>query len=131
MSEPAVTGLSVSNETATTPAGRQAAIAAFEGDLDLATIPEFEDAVGAGGEADLIVDLSGVRFIDSSGIHAVVRAQMARAERRLGIELVVAPDSAVDRVLEMSGLRERLLPKASRDAALAALDPAPANGAAS
>ena len=122
-------GLRSSTEPATTPAGSTAAIAAFVGDLDLATIESFEAAVSEAGDAGLVIDLSGVRFIDSSGIHCVVRARMARADRDLAVELVVAADSAVERVLEMSGLSEELGAKPDRNAALAALDGSPANGA--
>ena len=70
-----------------------------------------------------------MRFIDSSGIQCVVRARRARLDRELAVELVVAPDSAVDRVLAMSGLSEELGAKPDRDAAMAALDGSPANGA--
>ncbi|HEX6117490.1 MAG TPA: STAS domain-containing protein [Solirubrobacterales bacterium] len=130
MSEPAATGLSASAERATTPAGAAAAIVAFEGDLDLATVERFEEALDERGATNLIVDLGGVRFIDSSGIHALVRARAARTASDLGTELVVAPGSAVERVLEMSGLLEELGARADRDSALAALDDRdpPANG---
>ena len=129
MSGTVAPGLRSSTEPATTPGGAAAAVAAFDGDLDLATIESFEEAVGEAGDAGLVVDLSGVRFIDSSGIHSVVKARAARFARDLAVELVVAPGSAVERVLEMSGLTGELGAKPDRDSALAALDGSPANGA--
>jgi anti-anti-sigma factor len=116
-------GLVATAGEAATPGGASAAVVAFEGDLDLASLDDFEAATAtAGGGRGLVVDMTEVRFIDSSGIHAVVRARRAQAERGGAIELVVAEGSAVDRVLEMSGLNETLDPKPSLDAALAALD---------
>jgi anti-sigma B factor antagonist len=129
MSESAANGLRSSAETSTTPAGAEATVVVFEGDLDLASVTRFEQAVEEVEAAPrIVIDLSGVRFIDSSGIHRVVRAGASRAERGLHLELVVAPSSAVDRVLEVSGLRAELDPKADRDSALAALDARGADG---
>jgi len=123
MTDPVVTELGASSDQTATPAGATAAIASFDGDLDLASIEAFEEVAGsATGDAGIVIDLSGVRFIDSSGIHAVGRARMANAERGVGVELVVAPGSAVERVLDMSGLSDELNPKSDREAALAALD---------
>jgi len=130
MSGSPATGLRVSTQAATTPAGGEVAILAFEGDLDLATISDFEAAVAGVAGSALVVDLGDVRFIDSSGIHAVVRASIAAAERSLRLALVVAPGSAVSRVLEISGLSDQLAAKPAREAALAALDGTPGNGAA-
>ena len=123
MSGPDGTGFTSAPATASTPAGLEAAVLAFEGDLDLAAVEGFDDAVeGADSGAPLVIDMSGVRFIDSSGIHALVRAQTARRSRDLGVAIVVAPGSAVERVLEISGLRDELQPTPDRDSALAALD---------
>ena len=122
MSDPDAAGLRVSTEGATTPGGASVAVAAFEGDLDLATIADFEEAVGQAGDSGVVADLSEVRFIDSSGIHCVMRTRQALAERDLRLELVVAPGSAVERVLEISSLSDELGAKPDREAALAALD---------
>lgn len=121
-------GLRSSVEAERTASGKDVTIVAFEGDLDLASLDGFVEAVGAAEEAArLVIDLTRVRFIDSSGIHGVVRARGARREH--GLELIVAPDSPVARVLEMSGLTEELDPKSGRDAALDAFERAE-NGAA-
>jgi anti-anti-sigma factor len=123
VTDPVVAGFEATVEEAATPGGASAAVVAFDGELDLASIESFEAAIAeAAGGRGLVIDLSAVRFIDSSGIHAVIRARQAQAERGGAAELVVVEGSAVDRVLEMSGLREPLAPKPDRDAALAALD---------
>jgi anti-anti-sigma factor len=121
VSDAAAKGLTWSGAQATTPAGEPAAVLAFEGDLDLASVVEFERAVAETESRLLLLDLSGVRFIDSSGIHAVIRTRLERAAENGDLQIVVAGDSAVDRVLNMSGLGEELPPHQDRDAALAAL----------
>jgi anti-anti-sigma factor len=121
MSEPPATGLNWSVEEAGTSAGESVAVLALEGDLDLASVADFEQAVAEAAPRLLVLDLSGVRFIDSSGIHAVVRARLERAAADGDLQIAVAPESAVDRVLDMTGLGEELPPHPDRDAAMAAV----------
>ena len=120
MSE-AVPGLTWSSAGASTPAAERVAVLAFEGDLDLASVSEFQQAVADAEGGLVVLDMSGVRFIDSSGIHAVVRARLERASAGGDLQIVVTKDSAVDRVLKMSGLEEDLPSHSDRDAAVAAL----------
>jgi anti-sigma B factor antagonist len=75
------------------------------GELDLATAPllqeELERAMSA-AEA-VVIDLSGLGFIDSSGLRILVRAE--RELRALGRQLVLVRGSrAVDRVFQLTSL---------------------------
>lgn len=75
------------------------------GELDMATVANFTEAVGAalGTTRDIILDLSSLTFIDSSGIAAFL--DLARGfdgERRLLLE---APRDQVKRVLDLVGAR--------------------------
>ncbi|MFB6836737.1 STAS domain-containing protein [Streptomyces sp. NPDC056361] len=87
------------------------------GELDLVTSPRIRrsvhDAV-AGGRHDLVVDLSGVRFCDSSGVGVLIAAR--RLLRSCGGRLrLILPgrvgedegvgDGHVDRVLSALGVR--------------------------
>lgn len=118
-------GLRSSTEAATTRSGGAVTVVVLEGDLDLASLDEFSRAVEtADPDGNLVLDLSAVRFIDSSGIHGVVRARGARAEHGCDLVLVVEPGSAVERVFDMSGLSDVLSPKPDRDTALGALEAA-------
>jgi anti-anti-sigma factor len=77
------------------------------GELDMANadqVAELLDEVGNEGGGTIVVDLSGLSFIDSSGIHALLRPRPHDA----AVELVCPPGN-VRRVLEVTKL-ERVLP---------------------
>ena len=79
------------------------------GELDLATAPQLADALANApdGAAVVILDLSGLTFMDSTGIRVILRAE--QHARMHGAELVVVrPPDAVMRVLELVGLDEQL-----------------------
>lgn len=46
------------------------------GELDLSTTPRLDDSIQRelSGTRDVLLDLSGVQFIDSSGLHTILRA---------------------------------------------------------
>jgi anti-sigma B factor antagonist len=96
-------------------------VIAPEGELDIAHVGEFRDALlQVGTAAAVVVDLSSVSFIDSSGLGALVdlHNRLRREDRRLA---VVAPGGTVAAVLlNLSGLQGRMPIFASREAALAA-----------
>jgi anti-anti-sigma factor len=80
------------------------------GEFDLAGVQQFQDAI-AKAEADhpktLVIDMSSLSFMDSSGLRALVMAdERARAaERRLAI---VPGPPQVRRVFEITQLEQRL-----------------------
>ena len=79
----------------------------LRGELDLATAPELEQLVNEHIDAgqEVVVDLRGLEFMDSSGIRVLVAAH-ARAGRT-GARLFVvrpAPGNAVAKIVEVSGL---------------------------
>jgi anti-sigma B factor antagonist len=100
------------------------AIVTFEGDLDLPVVESFHTALSpeSVGAADaVILDLTGIRFIDSSGIHALLTARKALDEAGDHSRTVVAAGSSVERVLQISGVAEELAPVPDRDAAREAI----------
>ena len=87
-----------------------------EGELDLATVGGLQDAVAevlsAGGPAELVLDLAGVTFLDSSGLGALlrVRADVQAAGGRLSVSAVARGPA---RVIAIAGLSATLgLPEA-------------------
>ena len=95
-------------------------VIAPEGELDIARVAEFRAALSrAEGAAAVVVDLSCVSFIDSSGIGALLdlHHRLLRDRRRLA---VVAPGgTAAALLLNLAGLQSRMPVFPTRDAALA------------
>jgi anti-sigma B factor antagonist len=87
------------------------AIVRARGELDLATAGLLVRAIGKAAEAPrprVLVDLAEVDFCDSAGLRALLGAAR-EIEARAGRMVVAAvPDSAVDRLLDLVGLREFL-----------------------
>jgi anti-sigma B factor antagonist len=84
----------------------------LEGEQDAATVPLLAEAMAkaiAGGNADLVVDLSGVTFLDASTIGVLVRGRnlLALCSGRLTLR---SPSRCAKRLLDaclLSGLLER------------------------
>jgi anti-sigma B factor antagonist len=80
------------------------------GELDLATVPSLEPELEAAIErtvGGVVVDLSDLEFIDSTGIAVLVRA-MAAVNGDARLRFVPSRCDAVVRVLEMTGVAERM-----------------------
>jgi len=79
---------------------------AVRGELDLATAPELEAAVLARvDDADLVVDLRELVFMDSSGVRVLVLGHTRARDAGRRFAIVVPPEgSAVARILQVSGL---------------------------
>jgi anti-sigma B factor antagonist len=78
------------------------------GEIDVASAPELHallaDLVGQGPET-LVIDMSAVSFIDSSGLGVLVSAEKDMRMTGHGLRLV-APQPQIERLLEMTGLNE-------------------------
>jgi anti-sigma B factor antagonist len=82
-----------------------AVVLACSGELDMASAPALErellDAESA-GPARIVVDLSGVEFMDSTGLHLLLSAHKRSLERHHKLSLVRGP-RPVHRVFELTG----------------------------
>ena len=78
------------------------------GELDLSSVTMLRAAIeGILAPSTLVLDLRGVGFIDSSGLHLLVDLQERAA--RDGFELrLIAPAAPVDRPIRLCGLDRRL-----------------------
>jgi anti-sigma B factor antagonist len=97
------------------------------GELDIATVPRVRAALSAhdvaGGEA-VVVDLSDVTFMDSSGLSLFLTLERELRER--GGRLAIAcPDGAARLIFDVTGLDGHLPLYPSRDTAAAAVVHAP------
>jgi anti-anti-sigma factor len=82
----------------------------LRGELDLSTAPELArvlDALLEGEVADVALDISGLSFIDSSGISALITAQqdLHKRGRRLSVR---SPRPTAVKVFEIAGLMDFL-----------------------
>jgi anti-sigma B factor antagonist len=98
---------------------------ALRGDIDLATVPDVDEALEAAirdSVGAFVVDLTDVRFIDSSGLQALLRARalLGREDRAL---VLVCPHGPVRRVFELAGVSDVFVLYATPAAAEAALKP--------
>lgn len=88
---------------------------AIVGDLDLASAHELLAAAesSAGAAEPLRLDLSGVTFLDSTGVGALLKIRRAATDAGREVR-VTGRSEAVDRVLELAGISELFSP-AERD----------------
>ena len=93
--------------TTQTAAGGLRVLVRGEVDIDTvgAMVTELR-AAEAGDATSIVLDLSGVSFLDSMGVSAIVRG--ALRSRANGDRLRVVTSPAVDRVIDLCGLRGRL-----------------------
>ena len=107
-------------EAASEPLDRGIHVVSVRGEVDLATGPEFERALGAVPEDDVasvIVDLTDCSFMDSTGLHLLTRAQQ-RLDSAGGRVAVVSANRCVLRAFGLTGLDEEFAIYPSRAAAL-------------
>lgn len=93
---------------------KKTAVIALAGELDLDGAARFQQAVLDALAADTIeslqLDLQELRFIDSSGLQAILRA--LQSAQQAGIDArVVAASPVVERVIDMAGLGDVLMPE--------------------
>jgi stage II sporulation protein AA (anti-sigma F factor antagonist) len=85
-----------------------ALVLSFSGDLDMVTSPQLYLAVvrclAEGEHRQLIVDLTEVRFLSSSGLQALLAVRDLTKKRGLWYRLVVGSNRYVTRPLEITGL---------------------------
>jgi anti-anti-sigma factor len=98
---------------------------AIRGEVDLNVVPALEAALDAAileSVGAFVIDLTDLDFIDSSGLHVLLRARglLGREDRALA---VICPYGPVRRVFELSGCSELFALYRSREEAAAALVP--------
>lgn len=80
----------------------------LSGELDMATAPWLRDhlvEIAANGAGRVVIDVSRLSFIDSTGLSVLVSGW--RRLRECGGDLVLAaPSPAIAKVLDIAGLRE-------------------------
>lgn len=78
------------------------------GDVDAHTNAEFDSRLTElveGGHDTVVLDCSGVEFLDSSGLGALIKTQKALQDRD-GTLVLLEPSPAVVRLLDITGLTD-------------------------
>jgi len=84
------------------------AVVSVHGELDAYSAPQLDDEVSqllADGVTDLVLDLSSTKFLDSSGLRAILTVHSQLAERS-GRLVLRAPSEPVRRLFDITGLTE-------------------------
>ena len=92
-------------------AGEPFTLVELSGEADVTNSDQLRDLLDAEVAKEpghLIIDLSGLRFMDSSGLHALLRANRG-LDRQGGVLSLVAPQEAVARMLRLTAA-DRLIP---------------------
>lgn len=82
---------------------------AVTGEIDLSNVAAVEDRILDATSNDLlglVLDLTGVEYLDSTGLKLLFTLAVRLEISQITLELVVAPGSSVQRVLELSGVGE-------------------------
>jgi len=93
------------------------------GELDAASAPALRERlaeVATRGEGPLVIDMSALSFIDSTGLSVLINAKRRLTRRGRGLALV-CPPGHVRRILEVTQLLDTLDCYESRAEALAAV----------
>lgn len=92
-------------------AGESGPVLVLSGETDLMSAGQLSDLLTAqlsAGAQNLLVDVSGLRFADSASVRALVLAAKTLRERD-GSLVLIRPQRAVARVLELMGVTELLV----------------------
>lgn len=82
------------------------------GEIDAHSAPVLESRLGSVPAGNVVLDMSGVAFIDSSGLRVLVSEQQRRAA--VGHQFaVVDPSVSVQRLFDMVGLAELFVASAA------------------
>jgi anti-anti-sigma factor len=99
-------------------------VLAAAGDVVVETAPVLEAALAAAAvHDDLVLDLTAVPFMDSTGLRVVLTARNDALAAGRRLILVVAPDGQVEGLLDFTELKDRVPTAPSRGHALASLGP--------
>jgi anti-anti-sigma factor len=97
-------------------------IITLRGEHDLGTTPAIEAALATVRGQNILVDVSGASFIDSSVINTLLGSAEAARAHACAVELVAAYRGFPRRVLELAGIQQILPVHADLAAGLASMD---------
>lgn len=99
------------------------AVATISGEVDMSNAASVRRTIAEAVRPDdeaLLLDLSGLSFIDSAGLHAVFELSSALDERRQRLFVYAPPGGQVDRTIGIVGMPRAVSVHDSREGALEA-----------
>ena len=95
-------------------------VISVRGEVDLHTAPKVQYAIerAARTNGTVVVDMSGVAFMDSTALSALVRSKDGLQEQGISLRLA-APSKPVERIFSVTGFRDYFEIFPSREAAIA------------
>jgi anti-anti-sigma factor len=95
-----------------TSSGGRVAVA-LEGTLDISTMDQALHELGeaSGDASELVIDLRGLDFVDSSGLSVIARTALQAGEA--GVAVTVIPTPTLRRLMEITGIASHLHLEAS------------------
>ena len=105
---------------------RGVAVARLEGEVDLASVADLGHELATevrDTDAGLVLDLGGVEYLDSAGLHLLHEAARTLGARGQALRIAVAPDAEIVRVLELVDIEQTVPLDPTVEAAVDALAP--------
>ena len=99
-------------------------VVGLTGEVDVSNATDLEQSIATeidNESAGLVLDLGGLEFLDSSGVHMLFGLARRLRQRGLGFALVIKEDSPPHRVLELSGPQPVRWAHTTEEAAIAAV----------
>jgi anti-anti-sigma factor len=98
-------------------------LAILSGEVDMSNATSVRQRIAefvTPDDAGVVIDLSGLEFVDSAGLHSLVELGNVLAEHRQQLFLSVALGSHIERALEVVGMRNAMPVHPSRAEAIEA-----------
>ena len=92
---------------------RRTALVALRGELDMLTVSKVAEVIDglepqADGVRHLVLDLRGLTFMDSSGLHELIKQNEFARSNRHNLA-VVRGTEAIERLLDVTGVKDNLV----------------------
>ena len=92
---------------------RRTALVALRGELDILTVSKVAEVIDglepqADGVRHLVLDLRGLTFMDSTGLHELIRQNEFARSNRHNLA-VVRGTEAIERLLDVTGVKDNLV----------------------
>ena len=104
--------LGMSSLTLTTSPEQRGVRVALSGELDISSALTFEEELRrieqAGDPETMVLDLQGLKFLDSTGLRLILSAHVRARRDRRRLRIVLPGNRAVQRIFQLSGASERL-----------------------